>query len=1011
MDNTVVPSNLVSPELEASADELWDLGALFLANWVDSVRVHTAYVTDISEAKTGDESRIGLIGRPYRTLSFRVLSWGGEEVQMLNALATRSGIARSMVPLYCDLTHTTQANPTNTVYCDTRNRRFYIGARVILACLPDIPYWAAATTYAPGDQVQYGGKCYLSRLTGTSATTPAADAANWRLIPPPTTLQHHIGVVEEVHDDRLVLSAILTESYPVGSVVLPLIECEVNLSSDLDILTDSGSEGTLEFREITGKSALPPLTEPGTLLSPSHGGIPVLTLPLQWGKLRSGSARTGKITSIGLGNVAEVYNDRAKATRTLQFLQLNRTEAFDLLRFFDSRGGRNYPLWVPSPDNDYFVTKYDSASAIRVRASGPFYDWAFRPHIFFLDVAGNYQIRTVTPVERIGGEDYLSLDTALNLSVTFEKVGLCLLCRFDTDEIEENWITDAVMDASLPVIEVLNERPLPVEVPEYGGSDYDPCVVSGEDHEGGDAGGPDDGDDEDVPGHLLYMQGWNCRTEAYANAWLPVNQLPETLPVTVRPAGTAGPDGVIASLTDCFTFNTGNPVSRTAGHRLIEYTVLTDCTECSPTSWVGTRKCSDDSEYTIYQASNSARLLTGTFLDKFSGVCFYFDPLLMVSSLPAEAQQAVRIEPVPDCSDVRCTQQWEQAYLCGYDTAYPMWQRTDSAQKMAGTWFDVLRGRCFYWPETPVIVAHPGQIADAYNHIFPITDCTDPLCAAFDGAVCSQVSDGPAPSEVVVTLSDTSSAADGSFDLVQDTDPCQWTLTSGTLTVTATRTSVSLWTVTAIDDGTTLFSGTLTVPSTWANVSGIPNTEGTGTAALTLTQIVIAEGADPCDGGGGSGELLDCGGCQFYSKGTVSLARPTITINKEADYFINMLDPAYQFILPELAAWFNALPASLPCETYSPYTWLWRNVTLHEFNTGVGIWDFSVYAYPFYDCTTNQWSLSMVVSAAGPGLTGSGWVLSASYSSSACSGGSGVTWSILSADFTSVSGGGTISVD
>ena len=106
----------------------------FVNNWTSDVKVETLYQTDVAPSFSKvSEDRRALADRPTRTVSFR---WDGvtqAEAQRLTMFLMRMAHQRVYVPLYCDVTYTTQGEAPGAVsiLCDTTTRRFvtnrYVG--------------------------------------------------------------------------------------------------------------------------------------------------------------------------------------------------------------------------------------------------------------------------------------------------------------------------------------------------------------------------------------------------------------------------------------------------------------------------------------------------------------------------------------------------------------------------------------------------------------------------------------------------------------------------------------------------------------------------------------------------------------------------------------------------------------------------------------------------------------------------------------------------------------------
>lgn len=427
---TIQPKTPIGVEVEAQSDELWLMAYLFLANWQVGVTLSQSFRTDVASSKTLSESRIGLVQRPYRTLTLSLIGLQNEDALRLEMIIARAAHAESMVPLYCDVTKLNAAysSPSLTLVCDTASRRFKIGGKVVVAAPQS--HKAAMPTF-------------------------------------------EIGTIAGITSSTLSISTGLVGDFPAGSKIYPVIEAKLALGSSVVAVNDKIATAQLSFVESTGNQALPELEVAGVNPTgfPTHddgfgqGAIPVMDRQLQWfGSVNTGIARSGSFTNLGRETTLQTFGARGQFTRALQFRALSRVDAFDLIRFFESRAGQLHPFWIPSPFAEYDATAI-SAGSVDVTAVGPEFDWFFRPFIAIVLTNGDVHIREVASTARAAGIDTVTFDTPLPLAPTLadvRKVCMAHKVRFASDELGENWITDEVMDTQIPVIELLQEKDIDI---------------------------------------------------------------------------------------------------------------------------------------------------------------------------------------------------------------------------------------------------------------------------------------------------------------------------------------------------------------------------------------------------------------------------------------------------------------------------------------------------------------------------------------------------------------------
>ena len=270
--------------------------------------------------------------------------------------------------------------------------------------------------------------------------------------------------IAEVHEDRLVLNEPVAADYPSEGRVYPLLECDTQLSSSGQLLSDHVISGSIEGLEVVGPSMLPAMAEPGT--NPAgyqvYQGLPVFDAPVNYaGSISWSHDRLGGYSGAGIGQVLETQGDVGRDLYRLPLSFSNREKAFQLLRFFDSRGGRTYPFWFVSPAAFYQLDAVISNTVLRVKAKGAILDWQNRPHIAIVMRSGDVHLRNVIQVQRNGDVDIVTMDAPLpSVPSQFEikRVTTACMARFDRDEITESWHTIEHMTTTVVIRELLKEK-------------------------------------------------------------------------------------------------------------------------------------------------------------------------------------------------------------------------------------------------------------------------------------------------------------------------------------------------------------------------------------------------------------------------------------------------------------------------------------------------------------------------------------------------------------------------
>lgn len=413
-------TSTIPAETAASADDLWALSVLVKAQWQSGVKVNPSYHTTVEHAKSASEQRRGRLTRPSHVLSVDLQATTQEESLKLKMLLMRATVARSLVPLYCDETvmSAAVAAGANVVPGTTSDRRFFAGGRVAL------------------------------------------------LSPDGETFE--VAVIASAASGSVTLTAPLANDFPLDSWVYPLMEADVRLVGRGSIQTDHYCAVKLEAVETIGPTQIKGLVEVETLPEgfDTFRGLPVLTGPVEYARpIAFGFDRYGLESTSNVASVLDAYGSRGRAAYSLPFTCTTREIAGRLMRFFASRGGRLYPFWVASPSADYIplslIADDNSVDGVTVRAIGPERDWDYRPFVAITLNDGTVYVREISEHSRVGDVDTLTFDSAIVATFTLSdvvRVGMGHMCKFASDEMEENWVTTEKMLTALDVIEVLEEK-------------------------------------------------------------------------------------------------------------------------------------------------------------------------------------------------------------------------------------------------------------------------------------------------------------------------------------------------------------------------------------------------------------------------------------------------------------------------------------------------------------------------------------------------------------------------
>lgn len=400
----------------------------FMQNWVEKVVIETAYQTDVFRSPTtGAEERTSRTQRPDRMMELYWMRSGEDEIRELLRLLRRFTDEQLQVPIYPDVVDVTSALTTNdtTVSCNTRNRRFFVGARVLL--------FPKTLTYVTAAQAMIRT---IESLTAASLT------------------------FTEIHGTTAAANTL---------AVVPLMDCEVVLEPEVTMQTETVGEVRMTLREVHSKNALPPLQVGQPDGSFVRNGYPCFEIGPDWSDgLRTTYVRYGTENREGLRNVTTVEGERYVLQTEWQLSPLDRDEFYYVAGFFDSRRGRGRAFYVVDR-HDLFTPISNLSNAVFVQPKGTFAE--FEKHwtdshcgVGFLMEDGTVYVATVFSVSDNGSSWVLSLNLGQTLPILdmsqVVRFGRARLSRFSTDAMRETWHTNETCEVSLRTIEVPNEKPV-----------------------------------------------------------------------------------------------------------------------------------------------------------------------------------------------------------------------------------------------------------------------------------------------------------------------------------------------------------------------------------------------------------------------------------------------------------------------------------------------------------------------------------------------------------------------
>jgi hypothetical protein len=395
---------------------------VFLHNWANKASLSSSYVTDIEvSSTTSAESRLGLVLKPDRSVEF---VWQTDDVARLDRLYVmlrKLTNERIAVPLYMDQRELAGAATSgdSELYFDTTVGRWGVGARVV------------AVQFTP-----QGG--YLS---------------------------HSFHLISNIEANRLVFDSTLGEAIAAGAVIMPMMDCEVVLEAVMQNRTARNGTVKMELVEVPGPSALLPTKADNPTNAQVFEGAPIFDIDPNWDRgIDKGRQRDGEVYSLGRAQRVFTTGARSRETHGLRF-DGDRTEAWRLVEFFDTRRGRLRSFWLVDHEFIWNTAEIDaSGTFVGVSELGDFDDFKAELEGEWIGLVmsdGSIHVREVVTIQQVLTVFRCTLNTALPLGLLVGdvvRIARARKTRFDNDEMRESWTHTGLVSTNLGFIEVLEEK-------------------------------------------------------------------------------------------------------------------------------------------------------------------------------------------------------------------------------------------------------------------------------------------------------------------------------------------------------------------------------------------------------------------------------------------------------------------------------------------------------------------------------------------------------------------------
>jgi len=412
-------------------------------DWSVQARIETRWETDIGVSLLEDaESRRQVYSVPLRTQNANLKCLDQQLTSRLAMTLYRRTTQKVVVPIYPDVTGVTSDSTGTVINCDTTNRRFFVGRKIVV-----IPFNGGTF-----------GEALVHEVVSFTATT-------------------------------ITITVALTATVPARSFVFPAMEAHQELEADLSLLTNF--VGTYETRSTETHPALPESNGPTNPSGfPVHLGLPIFTFPHNWvSNYGMTYLRTGDLVPSGKDRLTAIGGGKGRWSLSfaMTFLK-DRAGVFSLMKFFDSRRGRLLPFWAIAPMPVFEFLSLGS-TFVDILGNFDFADTDCLAHIAVVLKNGDIEVRRITNKVQLGGFPPFPLFFRFLVTPAFPPVGnsdvdyvtLAIKGRFTEDVFEERWTTNQDCDVSLSVIELISEEtvtpPFPTEIPYIPPEPFSACPL------------------------------------------------------------------------------------------------------------------------------------------------------------------------------------------------------------------------------------------------------------------------------------------------------------------------------------------------------------------------------------------------------------------------------------------------------------------------------------------------------------------------------------------------------
>ena len=376
-------------------------------DWSDGWLERLMWATDVLTARDGTEQRIRLRSQPRRSLEFSLLA-AGDDTALLDVLLSAWQARVYALPVWPDKSRLSS--------------RVNAGSTVIPVATPHLEYAADGLLVIGTD----------------SRNTEAAE-------------------ILSVASHAVTLKQPLLQTWPAGAFVVPAQTARLRMKQGVARVTESIARSRLVF-DLVESSVIAP-QETGM----SFKSAPVwLQRPNRRRDVETEYQRLAEVLDFETGITAvDDTANRPFICRSFDYLCRNRAEIAAFRGWLAARQGRFAAFWQPAWETSLVPTRKLLAGQTALTVASRGYALYFnglpeRAEAAFLHKTGQWHLRTILGFGpgMSGEEEVMTLDQPFSFDARPEDwAALYFLekTRLDADQIELNWLTDSVVEASVPM--------------------------------------------------------------------------------------------------------------------------------------------------------------------------------------------------------------------------------------------------------------------------------------------------------------------------------------------------------------------------------------------------------------------------------------------------------------------------------------------------------------------------------------------------------------------------------